>query len=50
MLKEFSEDEKRLEDVKKRREELQTQRIRKLKKLNILNEVKEEQVDVTQHV
>lgn len=34
--KEFSEEEARLDEIKKRREELVNQRVRKLQKLNIL--------------
>lgn len=35
--KEFSEEEARLDEIKKRREELVNQRVRKLQKLNILS-------------
>ena len=40
VLKEFSEEQKKLEEAKQRREEFQNQRIRKLKKLNILSNEK----------
>lgn len=36
MRKEFNEEEARLDEIKKRREELVSQRVRKLQKLNIL--------------
>lgn len=45
--KEFNEEEARLEEIKKRREDLVNQRVRKLQKLNILAapaEVKQQEI------